>query len=136
MFTAKCSWLVILAGWVSVLGTLGCNKNPESRYIPSGATARESVEAALNAWKNGEPPGSIKLGEKPVNIVDSRWQRGTKLESFQVTEELAPNPHPSYKVKLQFAKETASSETTYLVIGLDPLLIYRSEDYERERKAF
>jgi hypothetical protein len=69
-------------------------------------------------------------------LVDSRWQSGKKLESFQVTEEIAPNPHRAYKVKVQLNKEPEASETTYLVIGIDPLLIYRVEDYERERKAF
>jgi hypothetical protein len=118
-----------------VIGAAGCGK-PEARYIPDADVARPALEAALNAWKNGEPNDSIKLEEKPVSLIDSRWRSGKKIEDFQVTEEVTSNPLRAYKVKIKFAKESAESETTYLVVGIDPLLIYRSEDFEREHSVY
>jgi hypothetical protein len=120
--------------FIGILLAVGCAKN-ETSYIPAADTARPALEAALNAWKSGQPVDSVKLGEKPVNLVDSRWQGGAKLQSFEVTAEIPPNPLRAYKVKVQTDKDQAASETTYLVVGIDPLLIYRLDDYERERKS-
>jgi hypothetical protein len=125
--------LVIAIGMVSLAS--GCGKS-ESDYIPSSHTAREALEAALKAWKEGSAADSIRLNEKPVSLVDSRWTSGKKLESYEIAEVPDSNPFPSFKVKMKLATDAAASETSYLVIGIDPLLIYRAEDYERERKSF
>jgi hypothetical protein len=119
-----------------VCGSLGCGKSPEARYVPDTNVARQSLEAALNAWKNGEARESVKLQDKPISLTDSRWQSGKKLESFEILEETPANPFPSFKVKTQFATESDNEETVFLVIGIDPLLIYRSQDFERERSAY
>jgi hypothetical protein len=127
--------LLIMAGLASILVTLGCGPS-ETRYIPAADSARASLEAALTAWKNGAPHEPVKSRETSITMFDSRWQSKAKLESFEITEELPPNPHRAFRVKMRLARQKADEETTYLVIGIDPLLVYRSEDYERERSVF
>jgi hypothetical protein len=121
--------------FVGVLGTSGCGR-PEARYVPPSDTAQQSLDAALNAWKNGSREQTFSSQGTSITVFDSRWRAGNKLQGFQITEELAPNPHREFRVKMRLAKKAKDEETTYLVIGINPLLIYRSEDYERERNLF
>jgi hypothetical protein len=127
--------LVVMTGLACALGTAGCDR-AETRYIPAADSARASLEAALTAWKNGAPHEPVKSQDTSITMFDSRWRSKAKLERFEITEELPPSPHRAFRVKMRLAKQKADEETTYLVIGIDPLLVYRSEDYERERSVF
>jgi hypothetical protein len=128
--------MVGTAALASLLCLAGCGSHPEARYVPAADTARQSLEAALAAWKNNAPQGAIQLEKTSITVIDSRWRAGRKLENFEILEELTANPHRIFRVKLRLAKAPKDEETNYLVIGIDPLLVYRSEDYEQERKAF
>ena len=89
----------------------------------------------MNAWQGGQPYGTVTAGT-PITLVDSRWQSGQGLERFEILEELPPNPHRSIRVRLKLARQRAEEEATYLIIGLEPVLIYRAEDFENERSAY
>jgi hypothetical protein len=111
----------------------GCgNGGATQRYVPETATARGAVEAALTAWKNGEPHQTIKTFETPIDVFDARWRGGKKLESFEIVGEGPADPHPTYRVKLRFTGTGKDEEDTFLVVGIDPILVFRSEDYHRD----
>jgi hypothetical protein len=115
-----------------VLATVtGCSGEPAERYVPDTADARQSLEAALTSWKNGDPHQTVKTLDTPIDMVDSRWKSGQKLESFEIVEELPADPHRTFKVRMRIAglTEAEEQETTYLVLGIDPILIFRSEEY-------
>ena len=120
------------AAWLlSVLAaTAGCAEQTHERYVPPSAAARQAVETALTTWKSGEPHATIS--SKPaVDVYDTRWRDGRELADFEIVEELTGMSHPAFKVRLQFANPPADEEATYLVIGIDPLMVFREEDYTR-----
>lgn len=109
----------------------GCDGGSHERYIPPAEKARGAVEAVLSAWKAGEPNKTVTANGASVDFYDARRRDGRKLADFKIVEEVPGGEHPSFKASLKFADKPQEEETTYLVIGIDPLNVFRAEDYKR-----
>ncbi|MEK6258300.1 MAG: hypothetical protein AABP62_06730 [Planctomycetota bacterium] len=109
---------------------IGCGET-DRKYIPSESTARGALEAALNAWKSGAAHGTVKGFQVPIDTFDARWQAGKKLDEFEVLREEPSDGPKTFVVKMKLADEPNHSEITYLVVGKDPLLVFRREDYNK-----
>jgi uncharacterized OsmC-like protein len=119
--------LVLLCAFTASLA--GCGGPTAEDYVPEASIARQGLEAALTAWKNGEPLKTITSLNVPVNVVDERWRAGRKLESYEIVSEAPGEPHRTFTVTLRLAGQDQDEETTYIVTGLDPILVFREEDY-------
>jgi hypothetical protein len=102
-----------------------------SAATPSSDRAREALEKSLNTWKNGKPPGMVEGTSPPVQAVDSKWQSGSRLESFEILREDPAGVERRFIVNLHLAKPSMTAETSYLVVGSGPIWVYREEDYQR-----
>jgi hypothetical protein len=98
--------------------------------LSSGA-ARAALEAALSAWKSGGSPGTIAGSDPPVEVVDSTWQAGTKLTSFEVLREEGGQADHRFVVRLDHPTAPHEVEVPYRVIGKGPTWVYREDDYVR-----
>src|SRR5262245_58664950 len=67
----------------------GCGSRGHERYVPSPEQARQALDASLDAWKNGDPPGRIDSLNPPVEVVDSHRRPGQKLRAYTVLGETA-----------------------------------------------
>ena len=122
-----------LLGVVSLtlfLLALGCGES-DRKYIPSQSTARGALEAALKAWKSGAAHGTVKSFQVPVDTFDARWQAGKALERFDILREEPSEGPKTFVVKMKLADDKEEQEVTYLVLGKDPLLVFRKEDYNK-----
>ncbi len=100
-------------------------------FHPQKDLAREALDTALTAWQNGlEQPGVIDTEEPAVQLVDPAWAAGTKLTGYEVVAELPDTPR-SFTVKLTLEGAAAPEETTYFVVGKDPLQVMRDSEYNR-----
>jgi hypothetical protein len=109
---------------------LGCGSGGTARYIPPQDNARAALQTALATWQSGEKHGPITSSKPEINVFDARWQAGKKLESFEILEAVTAQEHPQFKVRLKL--EGQPEETvTYLVVGIDPLHVFRDADYQR-----
>jgi hypothetical protein len=125
--------LALLAGLgLLVLGGAGCTSSNTGRYIPSGATARQSLEAALKAWQQGQPPGRIDAVSPPVQAVDCKWQAGQKLDGFEILQEEPGDGPRWFSVRLKLRQPSGEQVVRYVVVGRDPVWIYREDDYKRQ----
>jgi hypothetical protein len=120
-------WLGLLLAAIA-LG--GCSGDRTAEYIPSSQEARTALDKALTAWQSGAPYGPITSSSPALNVFDARWQAGRKLAKFEILEELPETERPEFKVRLQLAGKPEET-LTYIIIGIDPLLIYRDADYKR-----
>jgi hypothetical protein len=93
--------------------------------------ARKSLEAALTAWRDGRPIGSIEASSPPVRVVDSSWRSGEKLEAFQVLGEGDVDGRKEFTVRLTMEEPRGEKEARYIVHGRDPIWVYRGEDFAR-----
>lgn len=114
---------------VSCLCMAGCGGGGIAK--PSADTARSSLEVALNSWKASGSPGVIAGSDPPTQVVDSSWQSGRKLESFEILQEYDGGGDRRFTVRLKHPEPTGEEEVHYVVLGEGPVWVYRDEDFQR-----
>ena len=122
------STIRILCGLAALVA--GCGRGVE-RYTPSDTVARASLAAALEAWKEGEVPGTIDDVSPTVQVVDTERQPGQSLLDYQVLSEAASNSGRAYLVRLQLAEPPAEQRVRFIVVGIDPIWVFRKGDFDR-----
>ena len=119
-----------LALGVLLSAPAGCGSDT-ARYAPTMDVARKSLEAALTAWRDGRPMGTLEGDTPPVRVVDSSWRSGEKLEAFQVLGEGDADGRKEFTVRLTMKEPRGEKEARYIVHGRDPIWVYRGEDFAR-----
>src|SRR5262245_42847708 len=115
----------------TLLAGCGSRATVES-FHPKEDLAREALDTALTAWQNGlEKPGLIESEEPAVQLVDPAWANGAKLTSYEVVAELPGQRPPAYTVKLILDGAASAEETTFYIVGKDPLKVMRESEYNR-----
>jgi hypothetical protein len=118
---------------VVLAAAAGCSKGTRVEdFTPPADNARKALEAALNHWQAGNPPGSVPGTRPAVEVIDAKWKAGQKLTGFEVVKEEPPaGTGPRYfTVRLTPAKGPPE-EVRYVVLGIDPLWVYREDDYKK-----
>ncbi len=112
------------------LAAAGCSGHGPGKFIPAEARARQALETALTAWKNGQDkPGNLRLDKVGVEVVDPAWSSGQKLSAFEIVSE-DPGEGPRYfTVKLTLAKGQRTLK--YVVLGNDPLWVYTEAEFKK-----
>jgi hypothetical protein len=119
----------LLACWT----LCGCGRPKDPRITPA-ETARQSLGAALAAWQDGQAAGKIETTSLPIQVVDSVWLKGRKLDSYEIlSEEPDEDGLRWYSVRLNLQGPKASEVVRYLVIGRSPVFVYREADYMQSR---
>lgn len=122
-----------LATMLTCIALSGCTEKKDARVTPA-ETARQSLDAALTAWKNGQPAGEIRTVSPPVQVVDSVWAKGRKLESYEIlNEETQADGLRLFSVRLNLGSPNASEEVRYIVKGRSPIWVSREEDHKRSQ---
>jgi hypothetical protein len=110
---------------------VGCSSKSYDKYYPSEDKARQALEAALNAWRDGKKPGPVEGAPVPVQVVDSEWLFGRKLQSYEILGEESNDGPRVFSVRLTLQKPAGQQATVrYYVVGKDPLWVYREADYK------
>lgn len=122
------SSIVFAFGLLSV----GCNRNPKKEdFVPNEGSARAALEAALSAWKSGQPPGRIEGQTPPVEVFDFKWTGGQKITGFAIgSEDTNAEGHRRFNVTLTLSTGE-KQEARYVVLGKNTLSVYREEDYQK-----
>ena len=123
--------LIAIALSTPLFLNVGCGGSGEAKYLPSEDVAKEALNAALKAWQGGQAHGTVKTFAVPVDTFDARWQAGKALEKFEVVRTEALENHKAFIVKMKLTDEEVEQEVTYIVIGNDPLMVFRKEDYDK-----
>ena len=113
-----------------LLGAGGCG-NGSSGGLPADDVARRSLEAALTAWRDGGKPGPVAGMEPPVEVHDTPWSLGDRLSSYEIVGENKSAAEMKFSVRLSLAKPERVQEAQYYVLGQDPVMVFRDEDYLR-----
>ncbi|MDE2508096.1 MAG: hypothetical protein KGM43_12850 [Planctomycetota bacterium] len=119
-------WLIASA---IAAGCLGCGESGGGA-LPASDIAKAALEQSLNAWKTGGKPGAIGDGKPAITVVDTPWQNGQMLESFEILNDEEGETERTFLVRLSQGKPPVAHEVRYRVIGNDPVMVYRDEDYQ------
>jgi hypothetical protein len=110
----------------------GCAEQPDvGRYYPPPERAQAALEAALASWQRGDPMGAVPgTGNPLIQVVDSKRSANQTLRGFMVLG-VAPGDGPrEFTVRLHFDDSSEGVRARYVVFGVDPVWVYRREDYE------
>jgi hypothetical protein len=120
----------ILFAAVGVMFTLaGCGG---AKHVPATASARQALETALAAWRDGKPVGIVQPAGPAINAEDGDWRAKRKLTAFEILGEEPNQPADAprrFNVKLTH-EDGKSVEAVFVVFGNDPIQVYRDKDYE------
>ncbi len=116
---------------VAAVLCLGCGSGRSfDRYVPPPATAEEAVASALAAWQAGQPLGPVEGGPRPIQVVDSLRRPGQRLTRYEVLGEVPADAARCVAVRLVLEDPVEEQTARYVVVGVDPLWVFRLEDYE------
>ncbi len=121
----------ILTGSALLLLAVGGCGNDHIDALPSDEMARGALEAALKSWIDGGKPGTVAGMKPPVQVLDTPWGLGERLASYEILQEDKSAAEMRFSVRLSLAKPERVQEVQYYVLGRDPVMIFRDEDYMR-----
>jgi hypothetical protein len=107
----------------------GCQDRSPARYVPTEETARLALEVALDAWRDGRPP-PWQVAATTVQFVDTQRKNGQRLRRYVVLGETPGDSTRCFAVRLTLEGPAEEVRARYVVFGIDPLWVYRHEDYD------
>jgi hypothetical protein len=116
--------------WAAVCG---CARQPEpakQSFTPPPELSRAALEAVLTDWQTGLPPGQIDRLPVTVQVIDQQRKEGQELEEFEILGEAPGSAPRCFAVRLKFRRPETEEKVRYVVIGIDPLWVFRQEDFD------
>jgi hypothetical protein len=106
----------------------GCSSEGVAKYTPTEDRARGALTATLDAWQTSKP--EVALAETKINVSDTHRRAGQQLKTYEILGELPADNGRRFQVKLQLDNPAAEEKVQYLVVGIDPIWVFRQEDYD------
>lgn len=134
-FTRKRSrrWML---RWLAVAGlAAGCGharRGSDEIAVPGLEASKAALVAALEAWKADRRASGVLIGSKPsIGIVDAARADRALLEYEVVGPLMVVEKARPFAVRLVLDAPRETVTTRYLILGEDPLWVFRQEDFER-----
>lgn len=110
----------------------GCGQKITAKDLPlDKSLAKQSLTAALDAWKAGGQPSALKDRQPSIIVSDVTWKSGAKLADYKVLSERDGGANLIVQVELTLEKEgqqtTRKAEYT---IGTSPVIVVTAKDEE------
>jgi hypothetical protein len=108
----------------------GCaSSHRAERYMPDAGMARQALETAMTAWQHNQGT-SLLLDGQAVEVIDKHRRPGQVLREFNILGELSGDGGRWFEVELQLEQPAQTEHVRYIVVGINPLWIFRQQDYE------
>ena len=113
----------------AMLAVWGCGKKTPD-YTPSLTLAEDAVRRCMDAWKAGHNAAEVPGINPAVCISDVGRKPGQRLESYRILGETRGSTGRTIAVTLNLTNPPEEVKARYIVVGIDPLLVFRQEDYD------
>jgi hypothetical protein len=87
----------LLGALLALLWLAGCGPGGGAPTPADPALARQTLAAALDAWKAGEPHDAPAKRPEPIRVADEDWLAGARLVDFQIGD---PEPLSGPRLRL------------------------------------
>ncbi len=115
-----------------VAADLGCsawkNDSPPG-YLPSWDEARQALDWALSAWRDSNSPPE-RISSPSVQFVDRQRRPDDRLASYQILAQTDVENARQFTVRLKLEGQESPQLVRYVVLGRDPVWVFRSEDFD------
>lgn len=95
----------------------GCGRDLPPETDP--AVAREALTAALDAWKEGRAPDTLRQRTPPVDFAEPQWDKGGRLTDYQVKKEERSGVSVRFTVRLQVRQKDGTSRERTATYNVD-----------------
>jgi hypothetical protein len=121
---------LVMIGAAVCLGCSGESQKTKDRYVPPTELARDALEAVLADWQTGREPGPIDRLAVGVRVVDKQRKKGQSLDEYQILGEAPGETGRCFAVRVKLKGPEAEQKVRFVIIGIDPLWVFRQEDFE------
>jgi hypothetical protein len=121
--------LALALSLIVTVALAGCGGG--SAPLPSTVAVRQALQASLDAWKAGKPASSLSESKPSIEFVDFEWKAGKVLSEYTLGEETPGQGTQTVAATLTLKGDPAARKVQYMVLGLEPIRIYRDEDFNR-----
>ncbi len=117
---------------LTAVALIGCQARPPTQLnlVPDSTTAQWAVERALEFWKEGRPTGAVEPTEPRIQVVDSNREAEQRLVEYQILAQTSSSRNRTLSVRVRLENPAEESIVRFLVMGADPILVFRQEDYD------
>jgi hypothetical protein len=84
----------------------------------------------MDAWQAGQPAGEIPQSKPAIHVTDNHQQRQRGLEKYRILGETVARSGRTFVIELTLKSPEEKVKTEYIVVGIDPLWVFRREDYD------
>ena len=116
---------VTMLGWF----LSGC-QDRATDFTPSRERAETALTQAMAAWQAGQPTGELPNSKPVIHVTDNHLQRQRGLEKYRILGETVARSGRTFIVELTLKSPEEKVKTEYIVVGVDPLWVFRREDYD------
>jgi hypothetical protein len=102
----------------------GCSGSQRAAAVDP-ARAREALTTALDGWKKGDTPTSLKDGSPAITVQDLDWLAGAKLLAYEVTGDgkaVEANLYVPVKLTLKTPEGREIKKSVSYVVGTSPIV--------------
>lgn len=100
-----------------------------SDFVPTEDAARSALEAYLRAWTQGDTNPTIAGTHPTVAVSDTLRTGGRTLVRYEILGAVPADAPRCFAVRLTLDRPAADLRERYVVVGLDPIWVWRYEDY-------
>lgn len=118
--SARVTATAVVLGWFLCLA--GCSNGPRRAAPVNAELAQSALQKALDSWKNGARPASLKNEAPPIIVQDMDWQMGYRLVDYRVHDPIYDDANLRCPVTLTVLSPQGrklDKNVTYMV-GTDP----------------
>ncbi|MBS0263792.1 MAG: hypothetical protein JSS02_17770 [Planctomycetes bacterium] len=129
----RSSNLAIATLLVALACCTGCSRDSRpaaDRFVPEADAARAALDAVLSEWRAGHPAQPIDRKPHSVCVVDKQRKPRQTLEDYEILGETSGEAGRTFVVQVKLQNPAAEEKLRYIVIGINPLWVFRQEDYE------
>jgi len=110
---------------------VGCSgRSPRAEdFVPVEAAARAALDASFKAWAAGDAGSRAAGTATPVEVADGLRTKGRTLVSYDILGPVPADAPRCFAVRLTLGNPAQELRERYVVVGLDPVWVWRHDDY-------
>ena len=121
----KMRYSSLIATLLCTFAFAGCGSGPYESAPVNPDIARDTLNSALESWKEGASIESLKDDAPSIVVQDFDWAGGAKLLDYEVLDDGKPesaNLVARVKLSLEDKEGTKSEKTVTYLVGTAPVL--------------
>ncbi len=125
MALGACIWAACFA----LVASAGCGERLRN-FVPEPDVAESALVRGLDLWREQGIAGEVPGTSPKVFVTDEGRVPSQKLIAYRILGETPGKSGRTYIVELELDEPSERLKTEYIIVGIDPIWVFRRDDYE------